>query len=103
MSSGSLPLPSIAEFYSMFGSFHRFLSSPFHLLFSLVSRLQISVLVATVANKYRRPSTLIQTKTLRRTTQNEWLVSMVTTHMMKNYTMQSDALMYSLLSANKLR
>lgn len=71
----------------MFGSYRDFLHFPFHLLFLLGSGLQTSVLVATVANKYRRPSAFIQTKTLRRMAPKKkgWLTSMMTTHVMKNY------------------
>lgn len=43
----------------------------FHLSSSPGSRLQTSVLVATVANKYRGPVAFIQTKILRRTSQKQ--------------------------------
>lgn len=55
----------------MFGSFCGFLRSPFHLHSLLGSRLQTSLLVATVANKYRGPLAFIQTQTLRRTLQKQ--------------------------------
>lgn len=53
-------------FNRMFWSFCASIRSRFHLLSTLGSRLRASVLVATVANKYRGPSVFIQTEGPRR-------------------------------------